>query len=63
MSRACSMHVGIKDMYTVLWFDNPKERDHSKDLGIGGSLMLMALRKTEFGDVDWIHLTRIKYQS
>jgi len=30
--------MGKREMYTKLWLENLKGRDHSEDLGVGGSI-------------------------
>ena len=45
-------------MHTGFWWGNLKERDHLKDPGIEGRIILRwILRKCE-GDVDWIDLAQ-----
>ena len=44
-------------MHKVLWWGNPKERDHFEDLGIDGRIKLKCVFKNlREGSMDWINL-------
>jgi hypothetical protein len=42
----------------MLWFESPKERDHSEDQGIDGRMGLEYLREIGLGGVDWSRLAQ-----
>jgi hypothetical protein len=48
-------------MHTKLWSESLKGREHSKDLGIEGNIIL-ALRETGWKGVDWMHLPQDRNQ-
>jgi hypothetical protein len=40
MGESCSAYGGSGEVYTGFWCRNPKERDHLKDPGVGGRIIL-----------------------
>ena len=45
MGKECGMHGTGKEMFTVFWLDNLKERDHYDKLDIGGRILLKWILK------------------
>jgi hypothetical protein len=45
-------------VHTGFWWGNLRERDHLKDLGIGGRIIIKRIFKKWDGDVDWISLAQ-----
>jgi alpha-glucosidase (family GH31 glycosyl hydrolase) len=44
------------ETYTGLWWESPKEKDHSKYQGVDG--IKMDLGETGWGSVEWIQLAQ-----
>jgi hypothetical protein len=50
-------------MYTVVWLENLKGRDHSEEVGVDGNVNIrMDLRETAWEVVDWMHLAQVREQ-
>jgi hypothetical protein len=48
-----------REKCTRFWWESPKERDHLKDQGVGGTMGIrMDLREIGLGGVDWIRLAQ-----
>jgi hypothetical protein len=44
-------------MYTILWLDDLKGKDHSEELGVNGwTIIRMDLTEIDWEGVDWMHL-------
>ena len=44
--------MGKEEMYTEFWWGNLRERDHLKDLGVDGRILLKYILKSEM----WGHV-------
>jgi hypothetical protein len=40
MGRACRTHGGRSGMHIEFWWESQKEREHRKDLDVGGRIIL-----------------------
>ena len=59
MGGACSTYG--REAHTGFWWGNLRERDHLKDLGVDGVIILRWIfRKWYGGDMDWIDLAEDK---
>ena len=51
-------HMGIGQVYTGFWWGNLRERDHLKDPGLDGNIILRWIFRKWFGGMDWIELAQ-----
>jgi hypothetical protein len=49
--------MGRGEAFTGFWWGNLKKRDHLKDSGVNGKIILgWNFRKWDVADIDWIEL-------
>jgi hypothetical protein len=49
-------------MRSKFWFENLKERDHLKDVGVDGKIILEWIQGNRVGSGNWIHLAQDRDQ-
>ena len=58
MGGACSTYGGRGEVYVGFWSKNLRERDHSKDPGVDGRIILKWIFRKWGGGMDWIDLAQ-----
>jgi hypothetical protein len=55
MGQACGVYGGRREIVTVLWCGNVRERDRLEDLSVDGRVVLKYIViETQLGSVDWV---------
>jgi hypothetical protein len=50
--------MGIEEVHRGFWWINLRKRDHLKDLGVDGSIILQWISGSGMGGMDWIDLAQ-----